>query len=99
MDNKILPCKDCRHSTMSIIDGILTFGGRVGVHDVNYKCTKFPEAKTVIEDMVLGLREVKAKLPHCQSVRRYGECGLRGKHWAPKYKRDLFKMLTREYND
>jgi hypothetical protein len=84
---------------MHLSDKIFTLGGRIGVIDANYKCTKFPEAKTVVEDMVLGLRKVKAKLPYCQGVRRYGECGLRGKHWAPKHKRDLFKMLTREYYD
>jgi hypothetical protein len=99
MANDVLPCKECKHSTMLMVDRILTFGGRVGVHDVNYKCTKFPEAKTIVEDIVLGSKKVKAKLPYCQIVRRHGECGLNGKYWAPKHKKDLFKMLTKENHD
>jgi hypothetical protein len=99
MAKELFSCKDCRHSTMSMVDRIFTLNGRIAVYDSNYKCSKFPEAKTVVEDMVLGLREVKAKLPYCQSVRRYGKCGLKGTHWAPKHKRDLFKMLTKENYD
>jgi hypothetical protein len=99
MAKEVLACKDCKHCTMLFIDKIFTFGGRVGVHDVNYKCSKFPESAKVVENMVLGPCKVKAKLPYCEIVRRHGECGQDGKHWTPKHKKDLFKMLTKEHYD
>jgi hypothetical protein len=84
---------------MSMVDRIFTLNGRVSVYDSNFKCSKFPEAKTVVEDIVLGPIKVKAKLPHCSITRRHGQCGLDGKHWQPKHKKDLFKMLTKETHD
>jgi hypothetical protein len=99
MAKELFSCKDCKHSTMHLSDKIFTLGGRIGVIDANYKCTKFPEAKTVVEDIVLGSKKVKAKLPYCSIARRHGDCGLDGKYWSPKHKKDLFKMLTKEHHD
>ena len=92
-------CKDCKHSTMLLVDRIFTLNGLVGVIDSNYKCSKFPQNETVVENMVTGPQKVKAKLPYCEVTRRHGECGLNGKHWQPKHKKDLFKMLTKENYD
>lgn len=92
-------CKDCKHSRMLMIDKIFTLGGRVGVIDANYKCAKFPQEATIVENMVTGPQKVKPKLPYCEIVRRHGECGQNAKYWAPKNKKDLFKMLTKEDHD
>ena len=89
-------CKDCKHSTMFMVDRIFTLNGLVGVVDSNYKCTKFPKEAAVVENMVTGPQKVKSSLPYCELVRRHGECGQNAKHWTPKKKKDLFKMLTKE---
>lgn len=95
----VLLCKDCIHSRMSVIDKIFTLGGKIGVSDINYKCSKLKEPAKVIQDMVLGPKKIKAKLPFCDLTRRHGDCGPTAKYWAPKRKKDLFKMLTKDYND
>lgn len=92
-------CKDCKHSRMGIADKIFTLGGLIGVSDVNYKCAKLPENAQVVEDMVLGPKKVKAKLPFCEIARNYRGCGIEAKFWQPKHKKDLFKMLTKDHND
>lgn len=92
-------CKDCKHSKMDLLDKIFTLGGRVGVDDVIYNCSKFPKKEIIVESMVIGPKKIKAKLPYCESVRLNGECGPNAKHWAPKKKKDLFKMLTKEQHD
>ena len=99
MAKELFSCKDCKYSTMSMVDRIFTLNGRIAVYDSNYKCSKFPEAAKVVENMVLGPCKVKAKLPYCEIVRRHGECGQDGKHWTAKHKKDLFKMLTKESYD
>ena len=99
MAKELFSCKDCRHSTMSMVDRIFTLNGLVAVYDTNYKCSKFPEAKTIVDDIVLGPMKVKAKLPYCSIARRHGQCGLDAKYWQPKHKKDLFKMLTKETHD
>ena len=99
MAKELLSCKDCKHSTMLMVDRIFTLNGLVGVYDTNYKCSKFPEATKVIDDIVLGPIKVKATLPYCNIARRHGQCGLDGKYWQPKRKKDLFKMLTKENYD
>ncbi len=81
---------------MLIPDRIFTLNGLIGVIDSNYKCTKFPVKEKIVENMVTGPQKVKAKLPYCEVVRRHGECGQGGKHWQPKHKKDLFKMLMKE---
>ena len=92
-------CKDCKHSKMDFFDKIFTLNGLVGADDIHYKCTKFPQKPTVVENMVIGPKKVKARLPYCEIVRRHGECGQNAKHWIPKHKKDLFKMLTKEEYD
>jgi hypothetical protein len=99
MANQTLLCKDCKHSTMHLSDKIFTLGGRIGVVDSNYKCTKFPKEATVVDNMVTGPQKVKGSLPYCEIARRHGGCGMHGKYWQPKHKKDLFKMLTKESYD
>jgi hypothetical protein len=96
MSKELFLCKDCKHSTMLMIDRIFTLNGLVGAQDVNYKCSKFPQNATVVENMVTGPQKVKAKLPYCEITCRHGECGQDAKYWQPKHKKDLFKMLTKE---
>jgi hypothetical protein len=92
-------CKDCKHSTMLMIDRILTFNGLVCVSGADHRCARFPQEATIVENMVTGPEKIKAKLPYCEIVRRHGACGQNAKYWAPKKKKDLFKMLTKENYD
>lgn len=96
----VLLCKDCVHSRMNILDKIFTLNGRLGSsNDVLYKCSKFPKESSVVTNLVTGPEKVKANLPYCSLTRSHGPCGATAKHWSPKRKKDLFKMLTKEYYD
>lgn len=93
-------CKDCKHSRIS------TFA-KVGSYIFEwsppkshwYKCAKSIEPEHDVVDPVTGPKTIKADMDYCQIQRKYGKCGTDAKYWAPKKKKDLFKMLTKEHND
>jgi hypothetical protein len=64
-----------------------------------YKCAKSFSPAHEISHPVVGTQKVKAKMDYCEVYRNHGKCGPDAKYWAPKKKKDLFKMLTKEYND
>ena len=97
IDNVYL-CKDCKFSKMSVLNTITMLGGRVGAQNFMYKCTKTFKPGRDIIDPVTGPEFVKPELSYCESERKHGECGPTAKNWAPKKKKDLFKMLTKEEN-
>lgn len=96
-------CKDCKFSKMSIANTILTFGGRMGAKGFMYKCSNAITPAHEIIDPVHGAERVKAAMPYCTIERgtdfNNTKCGPTGKYWAPKHKKDLFKMLTKEHYD
>lgn len=95
-----LLCKDCKHSHMSLGDRIMTLGGKVGVTSTHYRCTKFPKEESIDNNLVTGPKKVKYSLPYCEVVRMSSRsCSPAGTYWTPKYKKDLFKMLTKENHD
>jgi hypothetical protein len=92
-------CKDCKFSKMSIANTIFTFGGRMGAEGFMYKCTRSRKTAYDIIDPVTGPARIKATLGYCDVERKHGDCGPTAKNWAAKYKKDLFKMLTKETHD
>lgn len=90
-------CKDCKHSFVPISERILTFGF---ASEYSYKCKKGWKPERTIENPVVGLQTTKAEYKSCNITRMAGEvCGPDAKYWAPKKKKDLFKMLTKESYD
>lgn len=92
-------CKDCRFSTMSVGNRIFTLNGLVGSKGFMYKCTKTYKPAYDIIDPVIGPEHIKSSITYCQVERKHGDCGPTAKYWAPKKKKDLFKMLTKENHD
>jgi len=92
-------CKDCKFSKMNLFNNITTLGGLVGTKGFMYKCTKTYKPAHDVIDPVTGPERVKPEYSYCEVERKHGECGPTAKNWSPKKKKDLFKMLTKEYND
>lgn len=94
-------CKDCIHSRVSKFAKIGSYLFEFGAPKSHwYKCSKSYKNTKVIEDPVVGSSEIKGSMDYCSVARLTGSvCGPNAKHWAPKKKKDLFKMLTKENND
>ena len=92
-------CKDCKFGKMGVSDTIFTLGGRIDVKGFMYKCAKTVKLEHSVLDPVTGLKKLKSEISYCSVERDYGDCGPNAKHWVPKHKKDLFKMLTRESHD
>lgn len=92
----VLLCKDCKHCKMDMFSWITSLGGRVNAQDYMFKCSKSIQPAKEIINPVYGAEKIKAKMTYCDYERKSGECGPTAKHWIPKHKKDLFKMLTKE---
>jgi hypothetical protein len=92
-------CKDCKFGKMDVSDTIFTLGGKVGVTDSMFKCSKTITSAKITVDPVIGHKKVKPEMKYCSVERTYGKCGPEAKYWIPKHKKDLFKMLTKESHD
>lgn len=92
-------CKDCKFSKMDISDIIFTLGGNVGVTNSMFMCSKTITSANITVDPVIGHKKIKHEMPYCSVERKWGECGPEARHWIPKHKKDLFKMLTKESYD
>lgn len=96
----VLLCKDCVHSSISPFWKYGSYIFEFGPPKSHmYKCSKTLRPEHEIVDPVVGKEKVKAKMDYCETQRKHGECGPSGKHWTPKHKKDLFKMLTKEDNN
>jgi len=95
----VLLCKDCKFSKMNVANRIFTLGGLVGTESFMYKCTKNVKPARDVIDPVIGPEHIKAEMNYCETERKHGDCGPTGKYWLPKHKKDLFKALTKDYND
>ena len=94
----VLLCKDCKFSTLGLANNIMTLGGLVGAKAFMYKCTKTFVPEKELVDPVVGITKEESKMSYCETERKHGLCGPTAKHWVPKHKKDLFKMLTKEEN-
>ena len=101
--DEVYLCKDCKFSKMSLFNNIATLGGRIGAKSFMYKCSNAIKPAHEIIDPVHGTERIKAAMPYCTIERgtdfNNTKCGPTGKYWAPKHKKDLFKMLTKEHYD
>jgi hypothetical protein len=101
--DEVYLCKDCKFSKISLLNNIVTLGGRIGAKSFMYKCSNAIKPAHDIIDPVHGNEHIKATMPFCTIERtndyQNTRCGPTGKNWAPKHKKDLFKMLTKETHD
>lgn len=89
-----LLCKDCKYSFVSLGNLFFTFG--FPTSDM-HRCRKAFKPNRVVFDPVYGNQNVKGTYRSCNSNRaNYGDCKPIAIMWAPKHKKDLFKMLTKE---
>jgi len=100
-----LLCKDCKHSFVTWSDRLFKiFYGRNPLGKYSYKCKKFFEPDGEEFDPVIGTVKTKGEYLSCVSLRATpitvkdynAHCGPEGRHWVPKHKKDLFKLLTKE---
>jgi len=89
-------CKDCKHC---FVDFMTFFFSFPGVPDpYTYKCRGSVTESHVDTNPVTGKMKVPKEINNCMTERRLsGSCGPEGRHWIPKRKKDLFKMLTKEH--
>lgn len=92
----VLLCKDCKFSKLGLVNTITTLGGLVGTKEFMYKCSRSVKPAHEVIDPVTGPTKIKAETSYCKLERSHGDCGPTAKHWMPKRKKDLFKMLTKE---
>ena len=101
--DEVYLCKDCKFSRLDLFNTIITLGGRVGAKSFMYKCSNAIKPAHELLDPVKGVERIKATMPFCSIERNQDmqntRCGPTGKHWVPKRKKDLFKALTKDYND
>jgi hypothetical protein len=102
--DEVYLCKDCKFSRMSWFNNITTLGGRIGAKSFMYKCSNATKPGYEVIDPVSGLEKVKAAMPYCTVERttigyRNTKCGPTAKYWKPKNKKDLFKTLTKDYDN
>lgn len=92
-------CKDCKHSYINPL-------AKIGSYMIEFKkpaalwysCTRSPTPARERFNPVTGPSVMKKIVPFCELEREHGRsCGPEGKHWTPKRKKDLFKMLTKEH--
>ena len=91
--NKDLLCKDCVHGFIPWTDfpSVYLFNTR---HF--YKCKKSSRTEITDFNPVTGYTIKKADYKNCWEERTTeGNCGPDAKYWAPKHKKDLFKLLKR----
>lgn len=89
-------CKDCKHCFINLSHIIGSFPGKP--HPILYECRKSLTESYTEANLVIGKRRVPKEYESCMTERILGEkCGPEGRQWAPKHKKDLFKMLTKEH--
>jgi hypothetical protein len=96
----VLLCKDCIHSRISTWAKYSSYVFELKAPKSHwYKCAKTLAPAHEIVDPVTGHEKIKAKMTYCEIERKHGDCGPTAKSWTPKHKKDLFKALTKDYND
>ena len=91
MSDKIVLCKDCKHSFRKWTD-FLGFYAPL-------RCRKFYFPERIEIDPVIGPEKKKAHYKTCSSERMFSglnePCGKEGKLWEPKDKKNFFVYLKR----
>lgn len=82
--SQLLLCKECKHAKW-----------RPWYFHV-WQCHRAKVGETVKEDPVTGPKTIQAHYESCVSA-RYGDCGKSGKHWQPRHKKFLFKLITKDH--
>ena len=91
-------CKDCKHSYINPLAKIGSYVFDFRKPGPNwYSCLRSPDPARVEFNSVTGQHSIKKIVPFCELERKHGYCGPEGRQWAPKHKKDLFKMLTKEH--
>lgn len=95
--NKDLICKDCVHSFVLIKD---LYNYWINDHNGHYSmlCKKTAEIDKSKFSPVIGYLDKNPTLRRCEEEREgfdHRRCGPNAKHWSPKKKKDLFKLLAR----
>jgi|APCry1669188970_1035186.scaffolds.fasta_scaffold436875_1 hypothetical protein len=95
MQTNDLLCKDCKHSFIPWTD-------RFSLADVRYtmKCRLAYKPEDVDKNYVTGHKPKPAHYESCSLSRissRGDGCGEQGRHWAPKHKNGLFKLIAKEH--
>lgn len=99
MEEELYSCRSCVHSRVSIIDRFFALIFNLGrVERYDFKCAKYTKDTPENFDPVLGYDRVKSELETCYNVRDRGPCGVKGKGWSPRRKKDLFRMLKKDLN-
>lgn len=98
MSDTELNCIDCKNCKLPFVDYIKDLLG-IEEADLNsFRCQR--KINRVINDRVRGKRVQKIRTNSlCSSERSYDStdyCGHTGRHWIPKRRKDLFKVLTKE---
>lgn len=83
---EIFLCKECTHSQASWWD-------RLTQNTDSYKCNRLTKLKI---DPVTGAIVLETEVL-CKNARRFSsdECGTDAKLWAPKNKKDLFRLIQK----
>jgi hypothetical protein len=86
-------CKDCKHCFISIRNQILFAFYET---EFRYSCRKAYEEQHINYNPVTGGKREKGKYKLCTTSRSDEKlCGADAKYWAPKHKKDLFRILLK----
>jgi hypothetical protein len=87
-----VPCKTCRHIERDWTHFPFSFGSPYA-----FKCGILFTKEETNFDPITGKTSIqKPKALSCISARsKYGDCGVEGKLWEPKHKREFFVYLKR----
>jgi hypothetical protein len=90
--SETVPCKTCRHVGRDWSHFPFSFGSPYA-----FKCLRVMSKEEQIFDPVSGKTNLlKPKPLNCMTARsKYGECGVEGRLWEPKHKRDFLVYLKR----
>jgi hypothetical protein len=97
-----LLCKDCKHSFRTFSNWMAH-----GSKSYAYSCKLAFVPEHVEPDPVTGHKKIPAKYESCNIARmsrlsrdiKEEHCGPEGKHWQPKHKKDLFKLIKKEHHE
>lgn len=98
--NETLLCKDCAHSFKPLSAVIFFYGAW------SLRCRASFKPAEIKEDLVSGPRTVPAHYESCGTARlgftskdlKDTNCGKDARHWQPRNKRDLFKLIAKEHH-
>lgn len=96
MESKTTPellCRECKHS-------FTPWSSWLVEEQYRLRCRNAYEPAHIRPNPVTGGTKVAAKYEECStarigSIRSPDRCGEEGRHWQPKYKQGLFKLIAK----